>query len=146
MKRAARTGLLLMYGAAMLWLLFGQRMWDGSVSGLQLRPFCTIQRFWYSLCYSENPAQQWMALRNLAGNVVLFIPLGYLLPWQWAHLRKFWRHILWMCAVISLVEVLQWATGLGWCDVDDLLLNVAGTSIGFLLWKWHQPRQKQTRK
>ena len=32
--------------------------------------------------------------------------------------------------------MLQYFTGLGSCDVDDLILNVPSAMIGYILWKW----------
>ena len=40
--------------------------------------------------------------------------------------------------LILCVELLQLATMLGSCDIDDLILNVIGASLGFFLWK-HTP-------
>ncbi len=120
------------YGLVMLWLLFGQRwgQWNGTVN---LHPFDTLRRFIWVLRYSSDPAQLRHAVVNLAGNVVMFVPLGFLLPCVLPKLCAFWRHLLWMLALILTVELLQWWTGLGTCDVDDLLLNLVGTTAGYLL-------------
>lgn len=135
MKRTWKFWIIGLYSIGMLWLLFGQRMLGGFDTGLQLRPFYTLNLFWNALCNSQDPGLRWQAMVNLVGNVAMFVPLGCLVPWIWAAQRCFWRQFLLMVTVIIFVEVIQLLTGLGWCDVDDLILNIIGTSIGFCLWK-----------
>ena len=128
----------------MLWLLFGQRMgqssdatyWDRIQSNLNLRPFETLRRFWWVLMSRPTEAAVRHAVVNLAGNVVMFLPLGFLTPCIWPKLRKFWRHFGVMILIIFGIEQLQLFTLLGSCDVDDLILNLVGTTIGFLFWKF----------
>ena len=37
--------------------------------------------------------------------------------------------------MIVIVELLQYATGLGSLDIDDYILNIFGTLIGYIVWK-----------
>ena len=37
--------------------------------------------------------------------------------------------------LILAVEILQLVTLLGSCDIDDLLLNILGAAMGYVLWK-----------
>ncbi len=135
MSRRIRIALLAVYGLVMLWLLFGQRMGQDGSGDLQLQPLRTVKQFLWVLFHSNQLGLRTHAWLNLAGNVAMFVPLGFLIPWIWLFWRKFWRHFLLMTAIIVAVEVLQLATGLGTCDVDDLLLNLVGTEIGYFLWK-----------
>lgn len=131
------------YCTVMLWLLFGQRIgttgnvdyWAQLQSQLVYRPFETIRRFLWVLRYSQDAAQLRHAIVNLGGNVIMFVPLGFLVPCIWEKTQRFGRHLLTMTLVILAVELLQLFTLLGSCDVDDLLLNLAGTSLGFFIWK-----------
>ena len=133
----------LVYGFVMLYLLFGQRMgqtpegtyWELLRNNLNVQPLDTLWRFGWVLRNSSDPAAIRHAVVNLVGNVVMFVPLGLLTPCIWEKLRKFWVHFLYMVLIIVAVEVLQLVTLLGSCDVDDLLLNLVGTGIGFLAWK-----------
>ena len=142
MKKRGKLLILGVYVLGMLWLLFGQRMQTGSVRGIQLRPFYTLRLFWNALFSGQDGGTRQHALLNLVGNLVLFIPLGFLLPWIWRWWQAFWKHILLMAGLIMAVELLQWITGLGWCDVDDLLLNLVGTSLGYCLWRLFAGRTK----
>lgn len=131
------------YCAIMLWLLFGQRIGQtGSGSyverlekNLLYQPLDTIRRFLWVLRYSTNEAQIRHAAVNLVGNVVMFVPLGFFASRFWKKLQKFGWHFLAMALIIVAIELLQMFTLLGKCDVDDLILNLVGTTIGFGLWK-----------
>ena len=135
MSKRSKIAILAVYGMLMLWLLFGQRMGQGSQGILQLEPLHTLKQFWWVLRNSSQPGLRTHAWINLAGNVAMFVPLGFLMPWIWSFWRKFGWHFLLMVAVIILVELAQYFLGLGTCDVDDLLLNLVGTSLGFLFEK-----------
>lgn len=130
-----------LYCLLMLWLLFGQRIgegMDGSYlqqlrNNLALLPFDTMRRFWWVVRNSADTQQIRHAFINLAGNVVMFVPLGFFLPAIWSRLRGFWRFGLCVLSVIAAIELLQLFTLLGKCDVDDLLLNFAGAVLGYCL-------------
>ncbi len=126
----------LAYCLLMLWLLFGQRLrWGAGDYSWNLKPLDTVGRYLWVLSHSTDPALLWHAVVNLAGNVVMFVPLGFFTPVLWPPLRKCGWHLLCMLLIIVLVELGQLITRLGSCDVDDLLLNLIGTALGFLGWK-----------
>ena len=83
---------------------------------------------------------------NAAGNVVLFVPLGILLPLVWGRLR-FGSGMLVATALSSSIELIQYASR-GWslrtADVNDVILNSLGACLGlvvvFLLRLRHGPR------
>lgn len=141
------------YCALMLWLLFGQRLGLSTPGGYleQLRwnlnvvPFRTLSEFLTMAERTTNIHLVRHAFINLAGNVVMFVPLGFLLPCIWPKLRTFRRFLLCVALVIATVEILQLFTLLGSCDIDDLILNVLGATIGFgLIWavsrsQWSSP-------
>ena len=62
-----------------------------------------------------------------------FIPVGVLLPKVSKALQNFLRFFLLCFAIMLAVELLQLVTLLGCFDVDDLILNLSGMSLGFLL-------------
>ena len=65
-------------------------------------------------------------------NVMLFVPLGYLLPYvfRWPRVRVRIRPAL-LCFLISLlVENIQLITKLGFYDVDDIITNTVGGLLG----------------
>ena len=128
--------LFLIYCVVMLWLLFGQRWGNHSAltddhANINLIPFRTITQY---ISLLNNPAFRTHAFVNLAGNVLLFVPLGYLLPRIWKPFHLFFATVPMVAMMIILVEFLQYATGLGSCDIDDLILNISGAAIGYLIW------------
>ena len=68
---------------------------------------------------------------NVLLNVVLFVPLGGLLPLLWKKCKK-WYVTLPIGFGLSLaIELVQLAFCLGSCDVDDLFANTLGAVIGY---------------
>ena len=132
--------LFVLYAALMLWLLFGQRL--GTVvyeeklaENINLRPFATMTLYWWLLEGNASPYYVRHAFVNLAGNVIMFVPLGYFLPGLFEKLRAFWKTVLFSLCLIVTVEIIQYFTMLGTCDIDDLILNMAGVILGYLLWR-----------
>ena len=101
-------------------------------SNLNLIPGVTIHRF---MRVWDTPVYHRAAIVNLIGNVIMFVPLGFCLPWVFEHLRRLWKTLLVSAGIIILVETIQLITLLGHCDVDDLILNLIGVAVGYLLWK-----------
>ena len=129
------------YCACMLWLLFGRRVNPGrlpflhyAATHLNLRPFRTIRLFSRLLVPPVRGYLVRIALKNLLGNIVLFVPLGCFLPVLFEQLRKFWLTLAAVTIIIAWVEVVQLLLMVGTCDIDDLLLNVLGASMGYGLY------------
>ena len=143
-QRSGRQILLrivfLLYVCGMLWLLFGQRMGtqiytQQLADGINLVPLATVNRYLYVLKHSSSDYLLGHALMNLLGNVVLFVPLGYFLPNLGRSCRGFFKTMLLSFVLISTVELVQYFTHLGSCDIDDLLLNLGGTALGYPIWR-----------
>ncbi len=124
--------LFLGYCALMLWLLFGQRMETGAAEkNWNFTPFATLTLYFKLLNNTASSNLQRHAVINLAGNVVMFIPLGYFLCAIWKKLRPFFACLLGSFLIIISIEATQYLTGLGSCDVDDLILNLPGAMMGW---------------
>lgn len=70
-------------------------------------------------------------LSNLVGNAMLFMPMAVFLPCLFRSMQKLWLFALTMFLLLVAVEALQLLLACGSCDVDDVLLNLAGTLIVF---------------
>ncbi|MGK5511477.1 VanZ family protein [Brevibacillus formosus] len=68
---------------------------------------------------------------NLIGNVMLFVPLGLLLPLIFMSFQSVHRVFFLTLSASLIIETLQLLFSLGSFDVDDLLLNVLGGLIGY---------------
>lgn len=132
--------LFLLYSAVMLWLLFGRvrhdaagLYWDCVQHNISLTPLHTIRQFWNLLSYQHRPHLVRLALVNLLGNVAMFVPLGFFLPCLWPRQRKLRWLLPTSVLLITAVEVCQLFTLRGICDIDDIILNIPGILLGFLL-------------
>ena len=64
-------------------------------------------------------------------NIALFIPLGFLLPLLAKPFRKWYAALGAGFGVSLLIELSQFFTGRGMCDVDDLFTNTLGAMLGW---------------
>lgn len=133
-----------LYCIVMIWLLFLQRLGSMAPMGrYNLVPLDTVRLYIRLLQHSESLAQRNSAIANLAGNVVLFIPFGIFLPLMVSWQRKFLPFVILTTGLLLLVELLQYVTGLGALDVDDMILNFCGVMIGRIFWRllWKNKEQ-----
>lgn len=79
---------------------------------------------------------------NIVGNVVVFIPWGFLLPCLWTRFRKPQLLIAMCLAITVCIEFLQLFIGRH-TDIDDVILNFLGGILGGLLY-WGTQRRNQT--
>ncbi|MBQ3100065.1 MAG: VanZ family protein [Clostridia bacterium] len=123
----------------MIWLLFGQRIgfwqegnyFENLFAKVNLIPFATISSQFERLWNNSYLARH--CFINLAGNIVMFVPFGLLMPAVWKQLTSLWRFVLCMTAVIVLIELIQLFSLLGSLDVDNYILNIIGSLIGFCI-------------
>lgn len=140
--RKLNTVLFAAYCALMLWLLFdrnrgidGMPYWEQIQSNVNLTPLHTIRLYLRLLTNPARPHLVRLAVINLFGNVLMFIPLGFFLPRLFTKLRKLWKTLLVTALVITFVELTQLLMLVGTCDIDDLLLNVIGAALGYGLYR-----------
>ncbi len=93
------------------------------VRSINLIPFHSIMEFTF------GSSSKVFALGNVAGNVVLFLPLGFYLLFFKEHKRAE-TSLLTVFLVSLCVEVIQGLLGIGVSDVDDIILNCLGGWIG----------------
>ena len=133
--------LFLAYILVLIWLLFGRSQgWTDDLSyrqmlvqNMNLVPLLTIKNYWHVVRHGTNQALLRHCIINLVGNVVLFIPVGYLPVRIWPKLRNFFLFLLSSLGMILAVEALQLFTLLGKFDVDDVILNMTGMLLGYLI-------------
>ncbi|TCZ80127.1 VanZ family protein [Paenibacillus albiflavus] len=71
---------------------------------------------------------------NFVGNIVAFIPLGFMLPILFGTNKAGFTRVLIISLALSAgFELLQLITSMGACDIDDVILNTSGGVIGYLL-------------
>ncbi len=132
---------MVIYGGVMLWLLFFRNFgWTEGLSyremilqNVNLKPFLTIENYLYIVLNRPEHPLYTHCLINLLGNVILFIPAGWLLPRIFPKLRNFFRFFTLCAILVILIEAIQLFTLLGSLDIDDFILNITGMVIGYLI-------------
>lgn len=72
---------------------------------------------------------------NLIGNVLLFVPFGYMMPSLFQKSKKLIVFLMKLLLLVLGLELIQLYTNFGVFDVDDILLNCIGGLIGFFFYK-----------
>ena len=116
---------------------------DGdAVARFNLMPFREIRRFWV---YREKLGAAAVFL-NLAGNVLAFIPCGFLLPAISRRSRRFSGAVTVGFFISFLIECTQLTFRVGSFDVDDMILNTLGVALGYAVNRAIQRRRIAKRK
>ena len=99
----------------------------GQVVDDNLIPFHTLR------IYLDNLGSPfWM--RNLFGNLGLLFPLGMLGPIALPVLGRWWRLALVAILYSGTIEFTQLFVPDRSADVDDVIVNVTGALLGFVVW------------
>lgn len=70
-------------------------------------------------------------LQLIIFNMLMFAPLGFLLPLLWKKAEKFWVTLTVSFCLTMLIEVYQFFTGTGIFELDDLFHNLIGSLFGY---------------
>ena len=95
-----------------------------------LVPFRTIRN--YIAALKNGNISSVVVKYNLIGNFLLFMPMGFMLP-ELCKNRGFIITSARILSLIILVETVQLITGLGSLDIDDVILNLSGSLIGYTI-------------
>lgn len=115
------------YTLFLLYLMFlGMGRSQYEVNVIRVEPVLSTLKF------IENTIRWWDIVRIVLGNVVMFIPFGFL-GWFFPKLLRFQDLIFAFVAGIVIVEGLQYFSRLGIFEVDDVILNTFGVCIGYLM-------------
>lgn len=126
--------LFALYIAGLVYFLFFAEMLDRT--GIErsyrynLIPFREIRRF---IVYADLLGPM-AVISNLFGNIVIFMPFGFLVPILGRKKRNFWFTSLLSFALSLAVECIQLVNRTGCFDVDDIFLNTIGGMLGYLVY------------
>ena len=123
---------LLLYVAVIAYLmLFCIRLgrYPHQVTLVNLVPFEEISRFYKVFLQTRNRN----SLMNLAGNVVMFMPFGMIVPMSFPKKKVRILTPFLSCLFSLVMELIQYGTRRGSFDVDDLILNTVGGVLGWLI-------------
>ena len=146
--------LLILYGCVVIYfVLFSDRLGRGdgySTYRYNLVPFEEIRRFIIYRNYVSIEA----FLLNLFGNLLVFFPIGFLVPIWRLEKTGCIRIIIYAFLFSLCIETLQLITKVGVFDVDDLMMNTVGGLIGWIIYciirfiyhKWKAKNKKERRR
>ncbi len=106
--------------------------WTYVRKSINLIPLKTIVEYFVRI--GNNTINTSIVFKNIMGNIIIFIPMGFLLPCVSQRFSKLSKTIIGAVIIIG-IELLQLFTTLGPFDVDDIILNLFGITIGFFVFK-----------
>lgn len=111
-------------GIIYIWMLFEILTMTelNTNSGMNLTPFSEIFRYKIGSSLFKY---------NVLGNIIIFIPFGYIIG-KYVNPKKIWPVIITTFITSIVVEFVQLNIGRSF-DIDDVLLNLVGGIIGYLL-------------
>ncbi|MCM3628599.1 VanZ family protein [Paenibacillus glycanilyticus] len=119
--------LFILYSLIMIKLLFIRGdYYRWNKYNYNIIPFHTIK----SLIYNRDAYNTDAWVKNLFGNIVLFIPLGVFIPVLNRRMLHPVRCLTVIILLLLLVELIQLVTRVGSFDIDDIILNTSGAIIG----------------
>ncbi|PIC84907.1 hypothetical protein CSV72_16415 [Sporosarcina sp. P20a] len=94
-------------------------------SNYNLIPFQTVRMYLTDLSFG-------VAFLNILGNIIPFIPMGFLIPKAFSSQRRMIKTMFTCFLLILSIECIQFFAYLGSFDVDDIILNTISCFLGFL--------------
>ncbi|RKT01217.1 VanZ family protein [Chryseobacterium defluvii] len=121
--------LIVPYTLFLLYLMFlgmGRYQYDDNV--VRLEPILSTIKF------IEGTISWKDIIIIVLGNIVMFIPFGFL-GWIFPQLKDLKSLLFTFMSAIIIVEALQYFTRMGIFEVDDVILNTFGVYLGWLMCK-----------
>ena len=98
------------------------------------------QAFWH---YKDFAHEQLLWLPEVIMNIAVFIPVGFALGLAFRK-AKGWQAVMAGMGISVGIELLQWLFRKGFADVDDVIHNVLGCALGYIVY-WFLRRRKRLR-
>ena len=122
MSKVALLSILFIYTVIVLGATIDNRMSTES-KHISMHLFSSYKEAWNNFSPGE-----W---RNIILNILMFVPLGILLPLIFKNCRKYWVTYLLGLFFTLIIEVIQLISGRGIFEVDDIFNNTLGCIIGY---------------
>lgn len=109
--------------------------WDSSIfknditHSLNLVPFSTIS--YYIRNFADGKTSLYVFGYNIVGNLAALTPFAFFLPLLFQKQERFKNFAAVILIIVISIELLQFVTLSGTCDIDDVILNSAGAYIAF---------------
>jgi len=87
-----------------------------------------------TLSFIENTIRWSDIIKIVLGNVVMFIPFGFL-GWVFPKFNDLKNNLFVFISAITIVEALQYFSRMGIFEIDDIILNTFGVFLGWQIRK-----------
>ena len=84
--------------------------------------------------YFLNGPNRSFWFRQISLNILMLIPWGILIPAMTKHMRNFLKTVLAGMLFSCLIEAMQYITGRGLTEIDDVINNTLGAAAGYGLY------------
>lgn len=112
-------------------------------SSFNIIPLKTIKLYFNS--YNGGYLSKSLFLYNIIGNLCALMPFSFFLPLLFKKQNNILIFILTIILIVIGIESMQFLTLSGSCDIDDLILNLSGSLVLYLILKI-KPINKVIRK
>lgn len=96
-------------------------------------PFKTI--IGYIFDFINQTKNNDILVTNILGNIIVFMPFALFLPLLFKNMNKFKNFFLIMFVIVLSREIIQLVTLRGSFDIDDIILNISGALLIYLILK-----------
>jgi glycopeptide antibiotics resistance protein len=124
------------YGAALLVITVLPIRWRSDLARYRDNWRPQLVPVWNLVVNLRDGDRPLATVAGAAGNVALFVPLGFLLPLLAPWVDRLWRTVAAGFVVSTAIELSQVAfPGIRRPDVNDVLMNTLGAAVGFLAYR-----------
>lgn len=125
-RTKAYPAVLVIYLIALFYYTFLSRMELSTTTEAVVATSAPVQQHWWVKAAYEILRMKTSSYREaFILNIMLFVPMGYLLP------ARRWFASLLICSAVSMgIEITQQLTGFGMFDWNDWIANTIGAGIG----------------
>lgn len=102
-------------------------------SSFNIIPFKTIKLYFNG--YNGGYLSKSLFLYNMIGNLCALMPFSFFLPLLFKKQNNILIFILTIILIVIGIESMQFLTLSGSCDIDDLILNLFGALVLYLVFK-----------
>ena len=81
----------------------------------------------------QTPGGDYLVVLYSLANLVIFIPFGILVPKVFRRVDSVWAMALVTFMTSVVIEIVQFMLACGYSEVEDVIMNVAGGVIGYLI-------------
>lgn len=139
MVKQAHHVLFIIYLFNIIWILFLDKDFGRNYETLKQYPmmnfdiFATLRLFIHG--YHIGALSLEKLCMNIVGNLIIFMPMAYFLPYYFQSQRHGFVFLWTMGIMVLSVEVIQVVMKTGTGDIDDFLLNMIGVIIFYVILK-----------